>query len=61
MFVPVPKVSFFPEIAFASKCVGRTEMPNLLGPLNNADSGSLCRRLSGRTFYIGDVGGGQIA
>jgi hypothetical protein len=65
MFVRVPKASLFPEVDFASKCVGRTwednDMPTLLGPLSNADSRRLRRRLSGRKFYVRDVGKGQTA
>ena len=65
MFVRVPNASFFPEIDFASKCVGPTwdgnEMADLLGPLSNADSRRLRRRLLGRKFYVRDVGKGQTA
>ena len=65
MFTTAPNTSLFPEIDFASKCLESMETSdetaNLLSPLNNADSGTLRRRLRGRKFYVRDIGEGQVA
>lgn len=61
----VPNSSLFPEIDFASKCIGSTgdsnDMADLLYPASNTGFGDLRKRLSGKKFYVGDIGGGQMA
>ena len=65
MLAYVPNASLFPEIDFTSKCVESTpdsnEISKLLSPLSDADSGTLRRRLSGKKFYVHDIGLGQVA
>lgn len=58
MHIQIPNSSFFPEIDFASKCVGNSEgdsssMENLLYPLSNPTSGVIRRRLTATRFFVG--------
>lgn len=56
MRVQVSNSSMFPEIDFASKCVGRGEssdMSELLFPLSNGGSAAIRRRVAGKRFYLG--------
>jgi hypothetical protein len=56
MRVQISNASLFPEIDFASKCVGRGEssdMSEMLFPLSNAGSAGIRKRVAGKRFYLG--------